>query len=87
MISEVATKEPSHNQKIILQELLTMGWTSRERLTDQIWGDDPDGGPLHTKTIVRVQIHRLNKRMPRGLKIRSERHGKGVDRVIYRLEP
>ena len=84
LISEVVTQEPSPHQKIILQEILTMGWSSHGRLMDQIWGQDPTGGPLDAKTVIRVQVSRLNKKMLPGLEIRSEHIGKGPNYGIYR---
>lgn len=74
----------------ILIETLARAYPRRvtiEHLVDQLFDDDPDGGPDNPVHVVRVHINRLRKKLPKyGWTIPKNNGGRGVNGT-YRLEP
>ena len=72
MLHEVAAKPLPAIPAIILRELIDNGMVERERLIDQIWGMDPDGGPEDVGTAFRVHLTYLRKALRPGWRIVRE---------------
>ena len=56
-------KLPSTHPQILYQALLWQldRFIPYDAAIDLLWGNDPDGGPLHAKNVLAIIVHRLRK--------------------------
>lgn len=66
------TEHLTRKEAIILRDLLSHGLCSHERLFDQGWGHDPEGGPLSGRRLVVTYIWRLRRKLVPWLRIDNE---------------
>lgn len=88
-LSDIAKPMRGH-QAEILRDLIDHGPCTLSRLMDQVYGNDPDGGPSWGTTVVRVLIYHVRKKLKPGWRIVSVDHN-GVPAnmragIAYRLE-
>ncbi len=62
-------KPLTEREAIVLRELLTLPRVSRDRLTDQLWGDNPDGGPVNANTELYKIVTTLRPKLFDGFEI------------------
>ena len=72
LLCEVFVKKPSPQQGMFAQELVTFGFVHIDRMIDQLWGRDPDGGPLNARNTLSVFAYKLRKILRPGWRIKAE---------------
>lgn len=72
-------------QWAMIQALLLRGVLTKSQLTEAMWGNDADGGPLCMRNEIDVLIFHSRKRLALvGLRIERTRYGQGVPYHIVR---
>jgi len=71
LLYDCTTKPVVGHQAIILRELLGFGYCSIERLADQLWGHDSDGGSLNCRKTISTHMWRLRPKLISSLRIEA----------------
>lgn len=69
MILKDIAEPISGHQAEILRELADHGTATSERLIDQLYGGDPDGGPNNAMAVLRGHIYHVRKKLKPGWRI------------------
>ena len=72
LLCEVFVKKPRGNIGIFARELITLGFVHTDRLIDQMWARDTEGGPLGVSDILKTYTYRLRGNLRPGWRIEVE---------------
>lgn len=81
LLADYAAVRLSRMQSVILRALILHDFVSHSRMSELLWGGDPEGGPISARDCYYLHLQSLRGRLGPGVTIETV-HGQGLRLVV-----